>query len=83
MENPGNLTVTEGENATLYCNVSGSPEPNITWTNVSNGNGRNGKRLFLQTISRSQAGEYRCDASNDCGSDSRTSTVTVQCKFDS
>lgn len=30
-ESSSDLTVTEGENATLKCSAIGYPEPNITW----------------------------------------------------
>ena len=37
--------------------------------------------LFIENITRNQAGEYRCQASNPCGDASETVTIDVQCKL--
>ena len=37
--------------------------------------------LVFTNINRSQAGEYRCEASNECGNASETATIEVQCKY--
>ena len=39
------------------------------------------KDLVFTNISRSQAGEYRCEASNECGNASETATIEVHCKY--
>ena len=36
--------------------------------------------LVFTNINRTQAGEYRCEASNQCGNASETATIEVQCK---
>jgi len=41
----------------------------------------NGSELVFTNINRSEAGEYRCEASNECGSASETATIEVQCKL--
>ena len=75
-----NITVIEGENKTLICNVSGSPVLTVTWTEVSSSNQSSGVMRYLTNISRNNAGEYKCEAANDCGNSSASTFLTVQCK---
>ena len=75
-----NITVTEGENSTLTCNVSGSPTPSVTWTEVKTGNRSMGIIREFTRINRNQSGEYMCEASNVCGNDMAKTFVIVQCK---
>ena len=70
----------EGENRTLTCNVSGSPVLNVTWTEVSSGGQSNAVMRYLTNISRYNAGEYICEAANDCGKSSASTFLTVLCK---
>ena len=39
-----------------------------------------GYRLEVTNIDRSQAGEYTCEVSNECGNATETATIDVQCK---
>ncbi|XP_022807335.1 hemicentin-2-like [Stylophora pistillata] len=71
-----NITVVEGENRTLTCNASGSMLT-VTWTEVSTGNQSNGIMRYLANISRNDAGEYKCEAINDCGNSSASTFLTV------
>ena len=75
-----NITVIEGENRTLTCNVSGSPVLTVTWTEVSSRSQSNGIMRYLTNISRNNAGEYECKAINDCGNSSVRILLTVLCK---
>ena len=75
-----NKTVTEGNNVTLMCNASGIPPPVVTWMK-RDGQLYSGYTLNVVSINRSQAGEYLCEASNECGNATETSTIDVQCKF--
>ncbi|XP_022793088.1 hemicentin-1-like isoform X3 [Stylophora pistillata] len=76
-----NITVIEGENRTLVCNVSGSPLLDVTWTEVNPGSQSNVKNmLYLTNISRNDAGEYKCKATNDCGNSSASTFLTVYYK---
>ena len=52
----------------------------VFWINVASGQRTNSSVLEFTNINRSEAGEYRCEASNECGSASETVNVTVQCK---
>ena len=75
-----NITVTEGENRTLKCNVSGIPTPSVTWTEVKTGIRSTGITRQLIRINRNQSGEYKCEASNSCGYDTTSTFLIVQCK---
>ena len=72
----------EGHNLTVICNASGIPAPMVTWIKVYSGDmTTGGSELLFTNISRREAGEYRCYASNECGNASETATIEVQCKL--
>ena len=75
-----NITVTEGENRTLTCNVSENPTLSVTWTEVKTGIRSVGIIRELTHINRNQSGEYICEASNFCGNDTARTFVVVKCK---
>ena len=75
-----NVNVTEGQNLTLMCNVSGNPLPMVSWIKVGGDVSTNGSELVFTNISRTQAGEYMCEASNLCRNTSETASIEVQCK---
>jgi len=78
----GKQTVMEGKNLTVSCNASGIPPPMVSWIKVGGGNiSANGSELMFTNITRSEAGEYRCEASNECGNASERVTIEVQCKL--
>jgi len=76
-----NTTREEGENVTVSCNASGTPPPMVSWIKVVGGERFNGSELVFTHINRTQAGEYMCEASNECGNASETTTIEVQCKY--
>jgi len=81
VEQVGNKTVTEGGNLEVFCNVTaGIPDPTVMWTNTTSGEYIEGNPLNITDISRAQAGEYRCTASNTCGQASTVMNINVQCK---
>ena len=45
-----------------------------------NGQSVAGKVLEFVNINRSEAGEYTCEASNECGNATEMASVYVQCK---
>ena len=75
-----NVNITEEGNVTLSCNVSGIPSSMVSWIKVVGGERFDESDLVFTNISRSQAGEYRCDTSNQCGNASEVATIEVQCK---
>ena len=75
-----NITVIEGENSNLTCHVSGTPMPSVSWTEVRTSNRTEGNIRSLINVSRSDAGEYKCEASNFCGNDSKSTFLIVNCK---
>ena len=74
-------SVTEGDNVTVYCMASGTPPPSVSWIKVGSGRRFNASELMFTNINRSEAGEYRCEASNECGNASESASIDVQCKF--
>ena len=77
-----NETITEeGENVTMSCSASGTPPPMVAWIKVDSDKRFDGTELVFTHINRTQAGEYRCEASNECGIASETATIEVQCKY--
>ena len=66
---------------TLSCNASGIPSPVVSWIKVDDNTPTDSSQLVFTNINRSQAGQYRCEASNGCGNASETATVVVQCKY--
>ena len=75
-------TEIEGYNLTVSCNASGIPPPMVSWIKVGGGIIiANGSKLVFTNINRSESGEYRCEASNECGNASETVTIEVQCKL--
>ena len=64
---------------TLSCNASGIPSPIVSWIKAD-GQRIDQSELVFTNIKRSEAGEYRCEASNECGNALETATIDVQCK---
>ena len=78
-----NQTVNEGSNLSLFCNATGKPHPNITWTRVSEdevlfvGNPWN-----IVNINRTYRGTYRCISNNGVPSPfNSTISVNVLCEY--
>ena len=87
ISSPDRQTVTEGSNLDLYCNTTGKPAPNITWTRVLE-DGTNSQVLFVGSpwhivnIRRNFTGQYCCTADNGIGSPvNHTFLVNVLCKY--
>ena len=68
---------------TLSCKAAGIPPPMVYWIIVDDARRINGSELLLTNINRSEAGQYRCEASNQCGDASETASIGVYCKFQS
>ena len=78
------MTVVEGENITLYCNATGNPTPNITWTKDGSATVlHQGEMYNIVNIQREATGDYTCAAWNGVGQHiNATAAVTVHCKCD-
>ena len=76
-----NGTVTKGNSITLPCIAAGTPPPEVSWVKVSSGQRLYSNLLALANASPNEAGEYRCEVSNECGNVSETITIDVQCKL--
>ena len=66
---------------TLSCKAAGIPPPIVVWIIVDDARRINGSELLFTNINRSEAGQYRCEASNQCGDASETASIGVYCKF--
>ena len=79
---PANQSVLEGGNLTLYCNATGNPTPNITWTKGSSSTVvHQGQTYSIVNIQRQAAGDYKCTAWNGVGAQKTVlATVMIHCK---
>jgi hypothetical protein len=79
-----NLLVIENDRLTLDCQIQSNPstiEP-ITWLkNGASMTGINSPSLTLQTIKRTDEGEYTCVTSNSIGRSQASVNIRVQCKI--
>ena len=94
---PMDDTVTEFNDVSLYCTVSGHDRPTISWTfsNALLSNGTNGviiqeimngsyeltSIITLTNVSRSVAGTYQCTGNNALNNITAEATLTVNCKL--
>ena len=78
-----NQTVHEGSNLSLFCNATGKPDPNITWTRVSEDEVLFVGNLWnIVNINRTYRGTYRCIANNGVPSPvNSTISVNVLCEY--
>ena len=74
-------TVTEGQSKSLYCNASGNPNPMVSWTKIGTGPVLNENVLNFTSINRTDAGTYKCEATNECGNATTMTTIVVHCKY--
>ena len=74
--------VVESNGATLFCNATGNPQPNITWTKQGNNTVlSSSETLTLTNLTRGDNGAvYICKAQNNVGSQEATATITVLCE---
>ncbi len=88
-DGPGNITVSSSNNNTLVkfgerleitCHADGNPKPTICWWKLGETEPElqsQNHKLIINNASWSQTGWYRCNVSNDAGSQQRTVKVTV------
>ena len=81
------VVLSVGELALLTCEVSGDPEPSVTWnkdgnSSISRAQFKNGGRiLVIQNVHPLDSGVYECRASNKFGESRRSTTVMVAGKL--
>lgn len=63
----------------LRCNVSRMPPPLVSWMKPD-GQRHSGYTLIVINTNRSEAGEYKCEANNECGNATEIASIDVQCK---
>ena len=80
---PSSLQVVEGNGAILFCNATGYPEPNITWT-------KQGNEIVLSTLQvlnltslmrEDNGAVYTCIVQNYLGTVKASAMVTVFCEY--
>ncbi|KAJ7335580.1 hypothetical protein JRQ81_013521, partial [Phrynocephalus forsythii] len=79
-----NLTVIEGGNITLYCDVTGSPTPNVAWvfsnivSKYENHTNKNTASLTIKNASSNDSGlQISCVAENIVGEDQDSVDLSV------
>uniref|UniRef100_A0ABM5FSK7 Tyrosine-protein kinase receptor n=1 Tax=Pogona vitticeps TaxID=103695 RepID=A0ABM5FSK7_9SAUR len=79
-----NLTVFEGRNITLYCDVTGSPTPSIAWvfrnivSKYENHTNKNTASLTIKNVSSNDSGlQISCIAENTVGEDQDSVDLSV------
>ena len=78
-----NQTVNEGSNLSLFCNATGKPAPNITWTRVSEDEVLFiGNPWHIININRTYRGTYRCIADSGVSNPVNSAiSINVLCEY--
>ena len=75
----------EADDVKLFCNSTGNPRPNITWTFLNGSNPgiiQSEESLVLSNVTRNQAGTYKCTADNGIMVPSIANVqVAINCKY--
>ena len=80
---PSDQQIVEGNGVVLFCNATGNPQPNITWTKQGNKTVLSTSvNLNLVNLTREDNGAvYKCKVQNSLGSAEVNATITVWCKY--
>ena len=80
---PSNKVVVEGISLTLFCNATGNPQPDMTWTIEGYDSVLStSETLHLANLRREDNGAvYSCKANNSLGFDTVNTSITVVCEY--
>ena len=80
-----NGSYNEGTKVDVTCNATGKLKPTVTWFREGSSKvysaGEGSATLSFSSVSRSDAGQYRCKANNTAGTDETGAlSLVVSCK---
>ena len=80
---PSDEEVVEGNSLNLFCNATGNPQPDITWTKERESSVlSSSETLKLTNLSSENNGQvYICRVNNSLGFDEANATITVYCEY--
>ena len=83
---PARLTVNESESASFECSVTGNPTPTVMWINVNNQSEISQAAISqgimrVQNLKGSDAGLYKCSATNILGQAHAVGQLVVNGEF--
>ena len=80
---PLSYTALEGSNLTVFCDASGNPQPDITWTKEGYSSVLStSETLHLTNLRGEDNGAvYRCKAINSLGFITVYSSIIVMCEY--
>ena len=81
-----NSPYNEGTKVDVTCNATGKPVPTVTWFREGSSKvystGEGSAALSFSSVSRSDAGQYRCKANNTAGTrETGALSLVVHCKY--
>jgi len=79
---PSAQQVVEGNGVILFCNATGNPQPNVTWTKQGNSSvlSTSGTLNLTRILRGDNGAVYRCRVENYEGSVEATAMITVLCE---
>jgi len=78
----GEVSVPSGEGVTLTCTArAGYPEPQLQWKRVGVDGVTVGGVIQIESVARSDAGQYTCEASNGYKSEPVTKTLNLDVQY--
>ena len=81
-----NSSYIEGTKVDVTCNATGKPTPTVTWFREGSSKvyttGEGSAALSFSSVSRRDAGQYRCKANNTVGTrETGALSLVVHCKY--